>query len=85
MNSIVYDTVTGLVTAKGAITIINEDGSSEHAESAVLDKAMSIGVATAFSTRLRENMRQNGLAGGPVDITLAAASAEHPTRRRSPS
>jgi LPS-assembly protein len=76
---VVYDTQSGVVTANGDVVIVNPDGSAEFAQSATLDRQMSEGVATAFSTRLRENMKSNGLSGGPVEISIAAASVEHPS------
>ncbi|HZZ88866.1 MAG TPA: LPS assembly protein LptD [Caulobacteraceae bacterium] len=63
-----YDTASGVVTAKGDVTIVNEDGTSEFSQSAVLDRQLSVGVAMAFSSRLKDN------------ITLAAASVA----RKSP-
>lgn len=50
-----YDTQTGIATAKGNVTIINADGTSEFAQNAVLDRQMSTGVASAFFGRLQDN------------------------------
>jgi LPS-assembly protein len=61
-NDITYDTSTGVVTAKGDVTIVNADGTSQFSQSAVLDRQLSIGVAMAFSSRLKDN------------ISIAAAS-----------
>jgi LPS-assembly protein len=82
-DDVVYDQTSGIVTAKGNVTIVNPDGSAEHSESAVLDREMSEGVAMAFSTRMTQVMRANGgatgtaVSGGPVNVTIAAASAVH--------
>ena len=62
-DDVVYDTQTGVVTAKGDVTIVNPDGTAEYSQSAVLDREMSAGVAMAFSTRLQATFRQTG--GGP--------------------
>ncbi len=59
-----YETQSGVVTARGHVTILNPDGSSQFASEITLDKDMSAGVALGFSTRL------NG------DIKIAAARAE---------
>ncbi len=61
-NEITYDTATGVVTANGDVTIINADGTSDFSQSAVLDRELSVGVAMAFSSRLKDN------------ISIAAAS-----------
>jgi LPS-assembly protein len=61
-NDIDYDSNTGVVTAKGDVTILNADGTSEFSQSAVLDRELSVGVAMAFSSRLKDN------------ISIAAAS-----------
>jgi len=79
-NDVVYDTQTGVVTAKGDVTIVNPDGTAEYSQSAVLDREMSAGVATAFSTRLQETFRQTGATTShPVEVSIAAASAVHPS------
>ncbi len=79
-DSVRYDQTTGIVTATGRVTIVNADGSAESADSAVLDREMSAGVAMGFSTRLTDNVRPSGLSGGgPVQVTMAAASAVHPS------
>jgi len=79
-DDVVYNQVTGIATAKGHVTIVNPDGSSENSESAVLDRQMSEGVAMAFSTHMTENLKGNGATtGGPVNVTIAADSAVHPT------
>jgi LPS-assembly protein len=55
-NDVVYDTNTGVVTAHGDVTIINADGTTEYSQSAVLDRELSVGVAMAFSSRLKDNI-----------------------------
>jgi LPS-assembly protein len=61
-NEITYDTTTGVVTAKGDVAIVNADGTSQFSQSAVLDRQLSVGVAMAFSSHLKDN------------ITIAASS-----------
>jgi len=79
-DDVVYNQITGIATAKGDVTIINADGSTENSQSAVLDRQMSEGVAMAFSTRLTENLKGTATSpGGPVEITIAADSAVHPS------
>jgi len=67
-GKVIYDRDSGVVNASEGVTMINPDGTAEFSQSAVLDKAMSQGVAIAFSTRLQGN------------ISVAAATAV----RRSP-
>ncbi len=62
-----YRTDTGVVIVRGHVKIINSDGSAQFADSITLDKDFAEGMATAFSTRLADNVK------------IAAASA----RRRS--
>jgi LPS-assembly protein len=77
-DDVVYNQSTGIATATGHVTIVNPDGSAENSQSAVLDREMSEGVAIAFSTRMTENVPAKGAsAGGPVTVTIAAASAVH--------
>jgi LPS-assembly protein len=63
-----YDMHTGVVVAKGDVTIVNTDGTLEFSQSAVLDRQLSVGVAMAFSSRMKDN------------ISIAAASV---TRKSS--
>lgn len=51
-ESLDYDTTSGLVTAHGHVQIIQPDGSVQFAEDIQMDKSMSEGFATGFSTRL---------------------------------
>ncbi|MGI8840577.1 MAG: LPS-assembly protein LptD [Caulobacteraceae bacterium] len=61
-DQVTYDSKTGVVTARGHVTILNPDGTSQFAEAITLDKDMSEGVALGFSTRLQN------------DVKIAAAS-----------
>lgn len=61
-NDVEYDTQSGIVTAKGDVAIINADGTAQFSQSAVLDRQLSVGIAMAFSSRLKDN------------ISIAAAS-----------
>lgn len=54
-DEIDYDQSSGLVTAHGGVTIVNVDGTVEFSDSAILDREMSQGVATAFSSHMQEN------------------------------
>jgi LPS-assembly protein len=56
-EEIVYDTVTGLVTANGRAQIINDDGTVQYAEHVELDDKLRAGVATGFSARLDRNAK----------------------------
>jgi LPS-assembly protein len=60
-ESLDYDTVTGIVIAKGHVQIIQPDGAVQFADHIQMDKSMSEGFALGFSTRL------------PGDIKIAAA------------
>jgi len=61
-----YDRKTGLVTAHGAVQIVNSDGTAQFADDMTLDKDMTQGVALGFSTRL----------AGQVKIAAATAHRE---------
>ena len=52
-----YDSASGVVKAHGDITIINPDGTAEFSQEATLDKDLSQGVALAFSSRLKDNIK----------------------------
>lgn len=62
-DELVYDETRGVVTAKGHVQIINEDGSVEYADELTLDDQMKAGVATGFAARMAPS------------IKMAAASA----------
>ena len=56
-QSLVYDSNTQVVTAKGDVVVVNEDGTAEFAKELTLDKDLSAGVALGFSARLRDNVK----------------------------
>ena len=66
-----YDSNTQVVTAKGDVVIVNEDGTSEFAKELTLDKDLSAGVALGFSARLRDNVKiaSDTLARRNADVT----------------
>ena len=55
-DEVTYDPKTGIVTAKGDVAIVNTDGTTQFSQSAVLDRQLSVGVAMAFSSRLKDNI-----------------------------
>ena len=52
-----YDSLTGEVTARGHVQIINPDGTAQFADAITLDKDLSEGVALGFSTRLQGGVK----------------------------
>lgn len=64
-QELAYDEAQGVITARGDVQIIAEDGSVEFADEITLDDEMKAGVAVGFSTRLQENVK------------IAAATAVH--------
>ncbi len=56
-DQVVYDSTSGIVTARGHVAILNPDGTSQFADAITLDKDMSEGVALGFSTRLQNNVK----------------------------
>jgi LPS-assembly protein len=52
-----YQRDTGVVTARGHVTIVNADGTAQFANALTLDKDMSAGVAIGFSARLQDNVK----------------------------
>ena len=66
-SEVTYNQQSGVVTARGDVTIVNSDGTLEFSQSAVLDRQLSVGVATAFSSRLKDN------------VSIAAASVARKT------
>ncbi len=58
-----YQTQSGVVTARGHVTIVNADGTSQFSNAVTLDKDFSQGVALGYSTRLAN------------DVKIAAATA----------
>ncbi len=53
-NQVTYDQTTGIITAKGAAQLIDEDGNVEFADELVLDDAKSTGFARNFSARMAD-------------------------------
>ena len=56
-DQVVYDSTSGIVTARGHVTILNPDGTSQFADAITLDKDMSEGVTLGFSTRLQDHVK----------------------------
>ena len=54
-QEIVYNTETGLVTARGGAQVINADGTVQYADEIALDEDLRAGVATGFAARLEAN------------------------------
>jgi LPS-assembly protein len=61
-NEVTYNAQSGEVTATGNVQILNADGTSEFADSIVLDKNFSAGVALGFSTRQLQNVKLTSAA-----------------------
>ncbi len=61
-DDVLYDSGTGVVTARGGVKIVNADGSAEFADSIVLDKDFRAGVAMGFSTRQAQNIKLSSVA-----------------------
>lgn len=56
-NRLIYDQAGGVVTASGAVAIIETDGTTAFADTVVLDDQLSAGVAKGFSLRLKDNVK----------------------------
>jgi LPS-assembly protein len=56
-NEIIYNTITGVVTARGDIQLINADGTVEYAKTLTADKGFKTGIALAFSSRQKLNAK----------------------------
>jgi LPS-assembly protein len=56
-ESLDYDTLTGLVIAKGHVEIVQPDGAVQFADQIQMDKSMSQGFALGFSTRLTGDVK----------------------------
>ena len=93
-QTLIYQTKTGVVTAKGDATIINADGTAEFAKEIVLDDDMKAGVALGFSARLKNNVKiaadtlirrsqdlteLNRAIYTPCDICAKNGDPKHPT------
>jgi LPS-assembly protein len=56
-ESLDYDTLTGVVMAKGHVQIVQPDGAVQFADQIQMDKSMSEGFALGFSTRLTGDVK----------------------------
>jgi len=56
-ESLDYDTLTGIVIAKGHVQIVQPDGAVQFADQIQMDKSMSEGFALGFSTRLTGDVK----------------------------
>ncbi len=56
-DEVVYNSVNGVVTARGDVQLINLDGSVEFAKAMTVDKDFKTGIALAFSTRQKPNAK----------------------------
>jgi LPS-assembly protein len=56
-ESLDYDTLTGVVIAKGHVQIVQPDGAVQFASQIQMDKSMSEGFALGFSTRLTGDVK----------------------------
>lgn len=56
-ESLDYDTVTGVVRAKGHVQIVQPDGGVQFADEIQMDKSMSDGFAIGFSTRMMGDIK----------------------------
>ncbi len=61
-QEIIYNTETGLVTARGNAQIINADGTVQYADEIALDEDLRAGVATGFAARLEQNAKLSAAA-----------------------
>jgi LPS-assembly protein len=56
-NEVIYNSVNGVVTARGDVQLINLDGTIEYAKAMTVDKDFKTGLALAFSTRQKLNAK----------------------------
>ena len=56
-QTVIYNSTTGEVTARGDVVIVNPDGTAEFSKEVMLDKDLRAGVALAFSARLQNNVK----------------------------
>lgn len=56
-DEIIYNTKSGLVTARGHAQIINPDGTVQYADEIALDEDLRAGVATGFAARLERDYK----------------------------
>jgi LPS-assembly protein len=59
-EQVIYNRVTGVVVAKGSVTIFERDGTVAFADEVVLDDQLRAGVAKGFSARLQDNIKIAG-------------------------
>ncbi len=93
-QTLIYNTVSGEVSASGDVVVVNPDGTAEFAKEIVLDKDMSAGVALGFSARLQGNVKiaadsvirrsadkteLNRAIYTPCDICAKDGQPKHPT------
>ena len=52
-----YDSMSGVVTARGDVAIVNPDGTAEFSKEVELDDQFRAGVALGFSARLQDNVK----------------------------
>jgi LPS-assembly protein len=55
-DKLVYDTVSGVIQARGHVTILNADGTSQYGDEFTLDEDFRAGVALGFSARMQDNV-----------------------------
>ncbi len=55
-DHIVYDTVSGAAHARGNVSILNADGTSQYGQDVELDNQLRSGVALGFAARLQDNV-----------------------------
>jgi LPS-assembly protein len=56
-DEIVYNTVNGVVTARGKVQLVNPDGTDEFADAMTADKDFTSGISLAFSSRQKMNAK----------------------------
>jgi LPS-assembly protein len=56
-NEVVYNTVNGVVTARGDVQLVNLDGTVEFSQAMTVDRSFKTGIALAFSTRQKLNAK----------------------------
>ena len=56
-EEVIFETETGVVTARGNAQVINPDGTVQYADEIVLDEDLRAGVATGFAARLENDFK----------------------------
>jgi LPS-assembly protein len=54
-DQLTYNRATGIVTASGSVTVVEEDGTASFADELTVDEDMTAGVIRGFALRLPEN------------------------------